>query len=258
LSQTTSEQIPVSEFVRIPYLLVLTYPRPNLAVAKSRVRQLDKLGVTEVFFGGRTKIGRLGLVGIGTVSVVVRATVKGNEQALKIRRCDANRKTMLDEYRLTQIANQIGVGAFAFAASRDFMVMQLVEGDDIDDHLRSIKGVGTRGRVREIIHRLLNQCRKLDLVGLDHGQLSDLRKHVIMAGDEPYIIDFESSSRGRSTKNVTTATQNLLIGGRSSPLVRRLLGLKSHDEVLRALREYKKDMSDENYVAILSTLGIVT
>jgi putative serine/threonine protein kinase len=197
-------------------------------------------------------------VGLGTVSVVVRATVKGNEQALKIRRCDANRKSMLDEYKLTQTANQIGVGAYASAAARDFMVIQLVEGEDIDDHLRGIKGVGTRGRVREIIHRLLNQCRKLDLVGLDHGQLSDLRKHVIMAGDEPYIIDFESSSRGRSSKNVTTAAQNLLIGGRSAPLVRRLLGLKSYDAALQALRNYKKDMSDDNYVAILNTLGIFT
>jgi putative serine/threonine protein kinase len=197
-------------------------------------------------------------VGLGTVSVVVRATVKGNEQALKIRRCDANRKSMLDEYRLTQTANQIGVGAYASAVARDFMVIQLVEGEDIDDHLRGIKGVGTRGRVREIIHRLLNQCRKLDLVGLDHGQLSDLRKHVIMAGDEPYIIDFESSSRGRSAKNVTTAAQNLLIGGRSAPLVRRLLGLKSYDAALQALRNYKKDMSDDNYVAILNTLGIFT
>lgn len=195
-------------------------------------------------------------MGLGTVSVVVRATVEGNEQALKIRRCDANRETMLDEYRLTQKANRVGVGAYAAAATRDFLVMQLVEGEEIDDHLRQIRGVGTRGRVREIIHRLLNQCRKLDLVGLDHGQLSDLRKHVIMAGDEPYIIDFESSSLGRTPKNVTTAAQHLLIGGRSAPMVKRLLGLKSHEAVLRTLRNYKTDMSDENYVAILNAVGI--
>jgi putative serine/threonine protein kinase len=258
LSQTASEQIRISEFVRTPYLQVLTYPRPNIAVAKSRLKQLEKLGVSDVSFGGRTKIGRLGLVGLGTVSVVVRATVNGNEEALKIRRCDANRISMMDEYKLTGTANRIGVGAYAVAATKDFMVMHLIEGEDINDHLRTIKGIGTRGRVREIIHRLLNQCRKLDLVGLDHGQLSDLRKHVIMAGDEPYIIDFESSSMGRTPKNVTTAAQNLLIGGRSAPLVRRVLGLKSYDGVLEALKGYKKDRSDGNYVRILNSLGIVT
>ncbi|MDG6924964.1 MAG: serine/threonine protein kinase [Nitrososphaerota archaeon] len=257
MSQTASEQIQVSDFARTPYLQVLTYPKSNLSVARGRISQLERLGVTQVYFRGKTKIGRLGLVGIGTVSVVVRATVEGSERALKVRRCDANRRTMLDEYRLTTTANRIGVGPVVFGATKDFIVMQLVEGEEIDDHLRRIKGIGTRGRVREIIHRLLNQCRKLDLVGLDHGQLSDLRKHVIMAGDEPYIIDFESSSKGRSPKNVTTAAQSILIGGRSAPLARRLLGMKTYETTLEALRRYKRDQSDENYMAILDSIGVL-
>jgi putative serine/threonine protein kinase len=256
LSQTPLERIPVSEFDRIPYLQVLTYPKPNLTIARARVRQLQKLGVTEIIFAGDTKIGRLGILGLGTVSIVVRASVHGNEHALKIRRCDANRKDMFDEFRLTQLANRVGVGAQAQLVTKDFIVMQLILGEQIDDHLRTVKGKGTRLRVRNILHALFNQCRKLDLVNLDHGQLSDLRKHVIVVGDNPYIIDFESSSTGRTTKNVTTAAQSMLIGGRSSPLVRRILGLKSSDDALNALREYKKDMSDDNYAALLNVIGI--
>jgi putative serine/threonine protein kinase len=164
---------------------------------------------------------------------------------------------MLEEYRLTLIANRIGVGAQAYAVTRDFMLMQLVEGSDLEEHLRSISGVGTRARVREILHLLLNQCRKLDLIDLDHGQLSDLRKHVIMAGDTPYIIDFESSSQKRTPKNVTTAAQYLFIGGRCAPFVKRLLGMKSHAQVLEALKEYKGDRSDGNYAGLLKTIGIL-
>jgi putative serine/threonine protein kinase len=213
--------------------------------------------VEEVVFEGHTKIGRLGLVGIGTVSVVVGGVVEGRIHALKIRRTDANRENMLEEYRLTQLANRIGVGAYSFAVTNDFMLMQLVEGEDLEQHLRSMVGVGTRGRAREILHLLLNQCRKLDLIGLDHGQLSDLRKHVIMAGDMPYIIDFESGSQERSPKNVTAAAQYLLIGGRCAPFVKRLLGIKSQTQVLEALKSYKKDMSDGNYAMLLKTLGII-
>jgi len=253
-----SEQIGLDEFIRTPYLNVLTYPRPNIPVAKRRLKQLQKLGVKQVTFGGRTKIGRLGLVGIGTVSLVVRASVEGETYALKIRRTDANRESMLNEYALTQMANRVGVGAFAYAATEDFMLMQLVEGEDLYEHLKTIIGVGTRGRTREIVHLLLNQCRKLDLINLDHGQLSDLRKHVIMAGDEPYIIDFESGSRDRTPKNVTTSSQHLFIGGRCAPLMKRLLGMKSHEPILQALKRYKKDMSDENFVRLLLTVGIVT
>ncbi len=219
--------------------------------------QLRRLRVEEVIFEGRTKIGRLGLVGIGTVSLVVRGVVEGRIHALKVRRTDANRESMLEEYRLTQLANRIGVGAYSFAFTNDFILMQLVEGGDLDEHLRSITGAGTRSRAREIIHLLLNQCRKLDLIGLDHGQLSDLRKHVIMAGDTPYIIDFESASQDRTPKNVTAAAQYLLIGGRCAPFVKRLLGIRSQAEVLDALKRYKKDRSDENYVMLLKTLGII-
>ena len=257
MSQTASERIRLSEFARTPYLNVLTYPVLDLKAAKSRLQQLEDLGVEEVVFEGRTKIGRLGLVGIGTVSVVVRGIIGGRVHALKIRRADANRESMLEEYRLTEIANRIGVGAQAFAATRDFMVMQLVEGEDLEDHLRAIRGVGTRARVREILHLLLNQCRKLDLIDLDHGQLSDLRKHVIMAGDMPYVIDFESSSQRRAPKNVTTASQYLLIGGRCAPFVKRLLGIRDQAPVLEALKAYKKDRSDGNYARLLKTIGIV-
>jgi len=211
-----------------------------------------------VSFQGRTKIGRLGLVGIGTVSVVVRATVGGGRVlALKIRRVDANRETMLEEYRLTQLANRIGVGAAALAVSPDFMLMQLVEGEDLEDHLRAMKGPGRRGRARDVVHSLLNQCRKLDLLELDHGQLSDLRKHVIVEGETPYVIDFESASRGRAPKNVTTAAQYLLIGGRCAPFVKRLLGVRSQDAVLEALRGYKREMSDGSYARVLGTIGVV-
>ncbi len=256
MSQTLLERIRLDEFVRTPYLGVLTYPALDLKAAQSRVGQLRELGVEEVVFEGRTKIGRLGLVGIGTVSVVVRAFVRGDVYALKIRRMDANRESMLEEYRLTQVANVIGVGARAFAATSDFMLMQLVEGGDLEEHLRAIRGVGTRARVREVLHRLLNQCRKLDLIGLDHGQLSDLRKHVIMAGDTPYVIDFESASQKRAVKNVTTAAQYMLIGGRCAPFVRRTLGMRSREPVLAALRRYKEDSSDESYVRLLGAIGV--
>ncbi len=78
-----------------------------------------------------------------------------------------------------------------------------------------------------------------------------------MAGDMPYIIDFESASQNRAPKNVTTAAQYLFIGGRCAPLVKRLLGIKSHEPVLEALKKYKKDRSDENYVRLLKTFGVL-
>jgi putative serine/threonine protein kinase len=254
--QTRSESIEVGTLDRMPYLGVLTYPRPNLKVAKSRIAQLRRLGVTTVTFEGKTKIGRLGLVGIGTVGIVVKAERGGAECALKIRRTDANREDMAEEFRLTTLANRVGVGAVAQAATRDFMAMEFVKGSGVDEYVRGISGRGRAGKVRELLHAVLNQCRKLDLLGLDHGQLSDLRKHVIVRESAPCIIDFESGSQRRAARNVTTAAQYLLIGGSVSPMIRRIIGLRDTEPVLSALRRYKAESSDESYVRLLSTVGV--
>ena len=258
-SQTTPETIAVKQFDRMPYLTVLTYPRPNLTQARSRIKQLVQLGIEKVTFEGRTKIGRLGLVGIGTVGLVVKGTGRGEEvYALKIRRADANRESMAEEFRLTQLANRVRVGAPAYGCTKDVMSMRYIKGIELEDYVKAATGKGSARRVRDMAHAILNQCRKLDLIGLDHGQLSNLRKHVIIDGETPYIIDFESASQNRATKNVTTAAQFMFVGSRLSPRMRRTLSIKSSDKILEALRKYKGEMSDENYVRLLATFGVIT
>ncbi len=257
--ETTPETIAVQQFDRMPYLTVLTYPRPNLKPAKSRIKQRVELGIERGTFAGRTKIGRLGLVGSGTVGLVVKGTGKGDEvYALKIRRADANRESMAEEFRLTQLANRVRVGAPVYGCTKDIMSMRYISGIELEDYVKAAAGRGSARRVREMAHAILNQCRKLDLIGLDHGQLSNLRKHVIIDGETPCIIDFESASQNRAMKNVTTAAQFLFVGSKVSPRIRRILSIKSSDKILEALRRYKAEMSDENYVRLLATFGVTT
>ncbi len=256
-SQTGPETIEVERFDRMPYLTVLTYPRPNLKQAKSRIKQLTELGIQKVTFEGHTKIGRLGLVGIGTVGLVVKGRGAGDEVcALKIRRTDANRESMAEEFRLTKLANRVGVGALAYRCTRDVLSMRYVPGVDLEDYVKETSGKGSAGRIRGLAHALLNQCRKLDLIRLDHGQLSNLRKHVIMDGETPFIIDFESASQNRTPKNVTTAAQYLFVGGWLSPRIKKTLSIKDSGKILEALRRYKGEMSDESYVRLLKTFGV--
>ena len=96
----------------------------------------------ELIFEGRTKIGRLGLLGLGTVGVVVRARVGESTYALKIRRTDANRPSMDEEFRLTTLANRVGVGVPAIDHSRDFMLMQLLEYTELYEWAGGLRGLG--------------------------------------------------------------------------------------------------------------------
>ena len=250
------EHAQLDELTQTPFIQVLTYPRISLAVAKSRIKQLQKLGVTELVFEGRTRIGRLGILGIGTVGVVVSAVADGQVLALKIRRTDANRPSMDEEARITGLANRLGVGPPLRAHSRDFILMKLLKSQELEAWLRELRGRGKRDEAKTMVHALLNQCRTLDIMGIDHGQLSNLRKHAVVAEGVPWIIDFESAATTRKPRNVTTAAQYLFVGGRMSPFLRRTLGVRDQSPLLRLLSDYKRAQSDYEYAKILEFLRL--
>lgn len=256
MSATPSERARLDLLTKTPYIQVLTYPKISLRTAKSRVRQLEKLGVEELIFEGHAKVGRLGILGLGTVGIVVKAQVGRDVRALKIRRTDANRPDMEREVKITSMANKLGIGPQVYAYSKDFVLVKLLEYQELGDWLRELAGPGKREVAREVVHSILNQCRKLDIMGIDHGQLSNLRKHVVYAEGTPWIIDFESAGTSRKPKNVTTAAQYLLVGGRLSPLMRRTLGVRGTDGIIPLLRHYKKEADDYSYAKILEYLRI--
>jgi putative serine/threonine protein kinase len=255
-SATQSERASLEMLTRTPYIQVLTYPKISLMKAKSRVGQLNRMGVTELVFHGHAKIGKLRIFGIGTVGVVVGAVAKGTLRALKIRRTDANRADMGEEVRLTTLANRLDIGPEIYAHTKDFILMKLLEGQELDAWLKGLKGRGKREEAKELVHSLLNQCRKLDIMGIDHGQLSNLRKHAVVAEGRPWLIDFESAGTSRRPRNVTSAAQYLFIGGRLSPLMRRTLGIRATEPILHALTRYKRETSDYYYAKLLETLKI--
>ena len=256
MSATQPAYTKLEQLTRTPYIQVITYPKVSLRSAKSRVKQLQSVGVVGLSFQGRAKIGSLGILGLGTVGVVVRAVTRTGVMALKIRRTDANRSSMEEEFRVTTMVNRIGVGIPVYGCTRDLMLMKLLEYQELYDWFGELKGPGSRADARLMVHSILNQCRKLDILGVDHGQLSDLRKHVVIAEGRPWIVDFESAATSRRAKNVTTATQYLFVGGRVAPRVRKILGIRELPGILGLLRNYKRDLSDYSYSKLLEMLKL--
>ena len=255
--QMLSEHARLEDLSRTPYIQVLTYPRISLREAKPRIRQLKQLGVEELVFEGHTRVGRLGILGLGTVGIVVKAQAGGRFCALKIRRTDANRPNMEEEVRMTALANRVGVGPGIYDHSKDMILMKLLESLEIADWVKGLRGKGRRSEVRQMLHSLLNQCRTLDIMGIDHGQLSNLRKHAVIAEGRPWIMDFESAGTERKPRNVTTTAQYLLVGGGISPLMRRILGVRDTELLKKLLANYKRDLTDYAYSKILEHLKII-
>ena len=93
------------------------------------------------------------------------------------------------------------------------------------------------------------------MIGLDHGELSRMPKHVIV-GKKITIIDFESSSMNRRASNVTSATQAFFIGSGISKTVKRTYKIPEKKKIINVLRRYKMEQSRESFESLLNVLKI--
>jgi putative serine/threonine protein kinase len=241
--------------VNEPYSSIIGYPRCSSKELESRIKELQANNVNALLFEGNGKIGKLELLGKGHVSVVVKAIYHGREIALKIRRTDADRTTMEREGEFLRLANRVGVGPKFIKSSRNFLLMDLVKGINI---YRFVGSENSREKIVKVVRKVLEQCYRLDSIGLDHGELSDMRQHVIVGklNLKVTIIDFESASVNRRVSNVTAATQYLFIGGAVAKKVRKLLKIRSIDPIISSLRNYKSDVSKENLEGLKQVLNL--
>jgi len=231
---------PLSSLAKPPYNRLVAYPSSDPDEVESRIRQLKQLKITGLDFQGRLKTDRLSILGKGVVGIVVIG-MRGNQRiAVKIRRVDARRPSLVHEAELLKIANSQNVGPKCLGGTADILAMELVEGLSLPLWLDSLKGRGRRARVRSVVRPLLEQCLRMDAYGLDHGELSRAHKNVIISNDDiPRILDFESASLMRRPGNFTSLAQYLFIGGSIAKKMVRVLGPVDKEELLKCLRAYK-------------------
>lgn len=229
---------------------LISYPRFSEREYRDRIAEMQSLGITSIALGGRTTINDTRVAGKGQVGIVLRAKIGNKTCALKIRRIDADRKTMDDEARFHGIANDVGVGPRLKGHTKNLIAMEFVGGQSIVDWVEDAPKARLRGMARSV----LEQCYSLDRAGLDHGELSRLNRHVIVS-DSPCIIDFESASTARKTCNVTAAAQSIFLHGAVAGRVQKTLQA-DREKALAALKAYKRDQTRANFDAVKNSLPV--
>lgn len=248
---------------------IICYPGTDITSFDSRVGQMKKLGVEELILEGSSKIGKYGIIGRGCVSTVVKARLKSEEGvvALKIRRVDANRADMMRDFDLQKYANSFGVGPHAISASRDLFAMEYMDSVRLGRWFQALKTRTSKRYTRALIRDVLEQCLLLDINGLDHGELSNPTKHVLIlnnATDKPKnaIIDYESASKERRVSNLTSVSQFFFLGGWQSVKIQKILGLSdpkskfTKNKVISLLRVYKEKPGREAFENFASLVGL--
>ena len=242
----------ISIFEEEPYSKILCFPKVKESEVKKRLKELKKLGVTHVSFTGPLQIEKCHILGKGYVGMVVLAKKNNEIVALKIRRIDSPRKNMSNEAKLLQIVNKLGIGPKFIKNSKNFLVMEYIEGEKIIDWAKKTETKSQE--VRSVLNNVLRECYLLDDAGLDHGELSTIDKHVIVGKNKNTIIDFESSSTNRKPSNVTGATQGILIGTGLAKIIQKKVKLPPKETIINLIRQYKKNPNLENFEKI--TIGL--
>jgi putative serine/threonine protein kinase len=250
-----SETISIGSLHGSKAFRLLSWPSFDEAIAEERLRDLRLLGVDAILLGGPHLVGSFRILGKGHVGIVVAAKMGEVRAALKVRRTDADRATLRDEAELLGLANSVRVGPELLGCTDDLLLMELIEGVYLGDWLEGLTP-SDGGPLRDVLGSLLGDARRLDEVGLDHGELVRVRRHIIVSGGVPRIIDFESASTGRRAANVTTVVQSLFLNQATSAKLGRLMRLPEREGLLAALRRYKAEMSDSGFGELLRLLGL--
>ena len=242
----------ISIFEEEPYSKILCFPKVKEFEVKKRLNELKKIGVTHVSFTGPLQIEKCHILGKGYVGMVVLAKKNNEIVALKIRRIDSPRKNMSNEAKLLQIVNKLDIGPKFIKNSKNFLVMEYIDGEKIIDWAKKTETKSQE--VRSVLNNVLRECYLLDDTGLDHGELSTIDKHVIVGKNKNTIIDFESSSTNRKPSNVTGATQGILIGTGLAKIIQKKIKLPPKETIINLIRQYKKNPNLENFEKI--TIGL--
>jgi len=244
--------VQVDQLTQEPYASLMCFPKPNEAELQSRIKELRSLDIAALEFSGTASLFgvKAPVLGKGFVGIVVIAHVNEKRVAVKIRRTDADRVDLHHEARMLSIANSANVAPKLIGASKNFLLMELIEGELLPNWLKTNKDAAA---VKQVLVDILEQCFRLDQAGLDHGELSKAPKHVLVDKfGKPFIVDFETASFERKVANVTAVCQYLFAGNSSaSKILAEIFGERNRLKLIDALKTYKKDRSRNNFESLL-------
>jgi putative serine/threonine protein kinase len=243
-------KLSVEKLTEEPYATILCYPHTKQLEVDNRISELKNLGVHMVEFTGNSLAANVPVIGKGYVGIVIIAYTDKEQLALKIRRLDSGRENFFHEADMLQKANNVEVGPKFVAVSKNFLLSHFINGDFLAKWLADHKD---KEAFRNVMRDILEQCWRLDIAGLDHGELSKAPRHLLVdKSGKSVIVDFETASIQRRVANVTSVCQHLFVGNNIIPrLIWETLGEKNREYIINALRDYKKEKNRKNFETLL-------
>ena len=234
-------------------LLELSYPSRDLEYALMIFKELEECGIDGIYIKVE-RGGELLKLGKGYRGMVFKGRMSGEDVALKVLRTDSTLRNLVEEAENTKLANSVGVGAKLRASSDHVIVLEYVDGMDLDTWLKELDVHEVR-LLKKVLASCFRQARILDEIRLDHGELSDARRHIILRRDlSPVIIDYGKASRRRRPSNVTSFFSYVTFGRHAGKIL-QMLGLSKPP--IDSSRMYKLKMDEPSFNKLLNSLNLI-
>ena len=228
---------------------VACYPHENISKYRDNcvknMQELYKLGIRYFYSYGDLNLGRVKVLGKGYSSIVTLCCKDSIIGVCKILRLDSRRDELSEEASILRELGMLGIAPKLYDASSRVLFMEYVRGYTLQEYLEL---AGAKSDVIKVVKRVLEAAGMLDVIGVDHGELSRPGNHVIIKRSlMPCFIDFESASRKRKPRNLTSLASALFFStGRLSLKLRKIIGHREYQHIRECLmskiRDYKQGL----------------
>jgi len=155
-----------------------------------------------------------------------------------------------NEVIFNKLLNEINIGPkiYYFDEKKDYLIREFVDGKEIFEWIEEHKcNLNFRKNFLKIILNILEQCRRMDLTGINKLELTKPEKDILITKkNSPVIIDFERCKKTNNPKNVTQFCQFLSSGKMKFALLEQKI-IFDEIELRNLSREYKIDLSKKVY-----------
>ena len=163
---------------------------------------------------------------------------KQGRYAIKVERKESKAVNRIEnEVKWLKILNKEGIGPKFHKFEDGKLYMEFIDGKLILDYCE--------GKRKEIVVKvlvdLLEQCRKMDKIGVNKFEMHHPLKHVLIRKGKVVMIDFERCRNTQKPKNVTQVCQ----------FYSRYFEVKG---ILEKAKKYKESYSEKSYKEILKCL----
>ncbi len=183
--------------------------------------------------------------------MLYKGSYKGQAVVVKSKRKESKAvATIENEINWLRILNGRGIGPRLIFAAEGWFAYNFVGGKFIFEF---IAACNDKGKIREVIAGMLQQCRELDKLKVNKEEMLRPHKHVLVDDSGKItMLDFERCRKTLRPKNVTQLCQ-FLAGAKANYLLRLKGIITDREKLLAAAKEYKNSQNEESFKIVKAT-----